>query len=75
MPEGIVKWYNAHKGFGFIHGEDGNDVFFHATTIELIRPTSGDRVFYEPDVPGPDGKLKARTIKLLRSPAPSSKPT
>ncbi|HAQ1146611.1 TPA: cold-shock protein, partial [Enterococcus faecium] len=26
MNNGTVKWFNADKGFGFITGEDGNDV-------------------------------------------------
>ncbi|MEG1313042.1 MAG: cold shock domain-containing protein, partial [Bacilli bacterium] len=25
--KGIVKWFNQEKGFGFITGEDGKDVF------------------------------------------------
>ena len=29
MQTGTVKWFNAEKGFGFITGEDGNDVFVH----------------------------------------------
>jgi CspA family cold shock protein len=33
--EGIVKWYNPNKGFGFVSSEDGEkDVFVHATILE-----------------------------------------
>jgi len=32
---GTVKWFNAEKGFGFITGEDGNDVFAHFSQINI----------------------------------------
>ena len=32
--EGKVKWYDAVKGFGFIHTQDGKDVFVHRTGIK-----------------------------------------
>jgi CspA family cold shock protein len=33
MANGIVKWFNESKGFGFIEQESGKDVFVHHTGI------------------------------------------
>ncbi len=34
MNNGIVKWFNNEKGFGFISVEGGDDVFAHFTAIQ-----------------------------------------
>ncbi|MBS3151660.1 cold shock domain-containing protein [Candidatus Woesearchaeota archaeon] len=31
---GIVKFFNAMKGFGFITGDDGKDYFVHQTGLK-----------------------------------------
>jgi CspA family cold shock protein len=48
--EAEVKWYNARKGFGFVLGPDGNDVFFHASALTeagIEPPATGDKLVVE----------------------------
>jgi len=51
MQQGVVKFYNSTKGFGFITAENGEDIFFHKSNVKntgfrdmLVK---GDNVQYE----------------------------
>lgn len=51
MPEGVVKWFSAEKGFGFITPDGGGkDLFVHFSEIQSNGYRSldeGQRVSYE----------------------------
>ena len=58
MAEGIVKWFNEKKGFGFIEQEEGGDVFVHYSAINVSgfkTLSEGERVSFdvEQDSRGP----------------------
>ena len=46
--EGIVKFFNALKSFGFITGDDGKDYFVHSTGLKPgVRLYEGDKVTFD----------------------------
>lgn len=50
MANGIVKWFNERKGYGFIEQEEGPDVFVHHSGINAPGFKSlneGDRVTFD----------------------------
>lgn len=63
---GKVKWFNEHKGFGFIEGPDNQDIFVHysAITADGYRTLAdGDLVEYEAAA-GPKG-IKAVCVRRV----------
>ena len=66
MNYGTVKWFNSEKGFGFITGEDGKDVFAHFSQIQSSGYKSleeGQEVSFE-ITQGPKGP-QAENIQVI----------
>jgi CspA family cold shock protein len=66
LAQGIVKWFNDRKGYGFISQEDGNDVFVHFSSIEATgykTLAEGDKVDF--DIEESDRGPEAKNVKKV----------
>jgi CspA family cold shock protein len=67
VSEGIVKWFNESKGYGFITPDDGGkDLFVHFSAINsegYKALQEGDRVSFEQQQ-GPKGPQAANVEKI-----------
>lgn len=68
VATGIVKWFNATKGFGFIQPDDGGqDVFVHISAVEragLSGLAEGQKISYEVQVDRKRGKSSAENLRV-----------
>nr|WP_198370317.1 cold shock domain-containing protein [Roseomonas rosulenta] len=67
--EAEVKWYNGRKGFGFVLGPDGTDVFFHASALTeagIEPPDTGDKLVCEIGTDRQGRRLVTRIVELKR---------
>lgn len=69
MTDGIVKFFNTQKGFGFIAPTNGgNDVFVHISALEragIAQLNEGQKVSFETAVDKRSGKPAVSSIELL----------
>lgn len=66
MSQGVVKWFNNSKGYGFLTEDNGrDDIFAHFSSVEMEGYKSlkrGQHVEFEV-IDGPKG-LQAQHIRL-----------
>ena len=72
--EGTVRWFDPRKGYGFIVGPEGQDIFVHFSVIEQVEGfrtlRDGEKVVYSAAV-GPKGWSATRAKATTRVPQSS----
>lgn len=67
MPTGTVKFFNATKGYGFIHPDNGGeDIFVHISAVEragLSVITEGQKLTFDIVQDRRNGKNAADNVK------------
>jgi len=64
--QGVVKWFNNEKGYGFISRESGDDVFVHHSAIQsegFKSLNEGDKVEFSV-TQGPKGSQAQDVVKV-----------
>jgi CspA family cold shock protein len=68
MSTGVVKWFNATKGYGFITpDEGGQDTFVHISAVErsgMSGLNEGQKLSFELQK-GRSGKIEATNLKVI----------
>ena len=65
LGNGIVKWFNNKKGFGFIQQEEGPDLFVHFSAIKgdgFKTLNEGEEVTFEVE----EGERGAKAVNVSR---------
>ncbi|MBB3890904.1 CspA family cold shock protein [Phenylobacterium haematophilum] len=69
MTIGVVKWFNAQKGFGFIQPDDGGtDVFVHISAVEragMATLHEGQKLSFELERDQRSGKNSAGQLQAV----------
>ncbi|HEY4251006.1 MAG TPA: cold shock domain-containing protein [Roseomonas sp.] len=78
LAEAEVKWYNSRKGFGFVLGPDGQDVFFHASALTeagIEPPETGDKLVCQIGTDRQGRRLVTRITERKPGPGGGDRPS
>ena len=71
MTTGTVKWFDSHKGYGFIAPEQGSkDVFVHVSAVEssgMRGLLEGQKVSFEAETDQQTGKISAVRLQAAQA--------
>jgi CspA family cold shock protein len=73
--DGIVKWFDPRKGFGFVVGPEGQDIFVHFSVIQgegFRALKDGSKVTY--DAAKSDKGWKATKVSRVEEPEITVRP-
>ena len=68
MPQGKIKRLVSDRGFGFVEGDQGNDLFFHNSAVQGVafeELREDQMVEYEVGT-GPNGRPCATSVQLVQ---------
>ncbi len=71
MATGAVKWFDEKKGYGFIEGPDGHDIFVHFSDIQadgFRKLVEGETVGFEL-LEGQKGLRATNVVRQVAAPA------
>jgi CspA family cold shock protein len=76
LVNGQIKWFNAKKGYGFVIGPEGQDVFIHYSQIKVEGfKTLKEKQWVQYDLANTDKGYQAQDVSPINAPVETPQPT
>lgn len=67
MTRGRVKWFSQMKGYGFLEGDSGQDVYVHYTAVSSQLDNFNEGTCVEFDVLDTERGLEATNVRVMEA--------